>query len=253
MPHNEAINIREKVAFCQAIKSRLAKFDSTGLNKTDEEMETAIRQVIDGALVSSKVVDIFDAAGIKKPELSILSEEFLLEIKGMEHKNLALEVLRKLLNDEIKARARKNLVQSKKLMELLEESIKRYHNKIISAAEVVDKLIDLANDMKAMDRESSEIGLTDYEYAFYTAVSDNKSAKELMEKETLRKLAQVLFHKVKSNTTIDWTLKESVKANLKVIVKRTLRKYGYPPDMEKLATDLVLKQAELIAADIISQ
>ncbi|CAC9436592.1 Type I restriction-modification system, restriction subunit R (EC 3.1.21.3) [uncultured Gammaproteobacteria bacterium] len=247
IPHEQAMDVKEKVAFFQAVKARLVKFDSTGLGRSDEEIETTIRQVIDQALVSEQVIDVFDAAGIKKPDISILSEEFLLELKGMEHKNVALEVLKKLLNDELKSRSRKNLVKSKSLMEMLENAIKKYHNKVLTAAEVMDELIKLSKEIISMDDEASELGLTEFEYAFYTAVADNKSAKELMQHDKLRELAVVLTERVKQNASIDWTIKESVRAKLKVIIKRTLRQYGYPPDMQKLATEIVLKQAELIA------
>ena len=250
VPHEEAMDVKDEVAFFQAVKARLVKFDATGAGRTDEEMETAIRQVIDQALVSEQVIDIFDAAGIKKPDISILSEEFLLEIQGMEHKNVALEVLRKLLNDEIKARAKTNLVQSRSLMEMLEQSLARYHNKAITSAEVIEELIHLAKDIDEMDGEAEELGLTEFEYAFYTAVASNESAQELMQQEKLRELAVVLTERVRQNTSIDWTIKESVRAKLKVIVKRTLRQYGYPPDMQKLATDTVLKQAKLIAEEL---
>jgi len=250
IPHEQALDVKDEVSFYQAVKARLVKFDRTGTGKTDEEIETAIRQVIDQALVSEKVVDIFDAAGIKKPEISILSEEFLLEVKAMKHKNIALEVLKKILNDEIKARSKKNLVQSKTLMEMLEDSIKRYQNKVITAAEVIEELIELSKEIRDMDKEPQEMGLSDFEYAFYTAIADNKSARELMEKERLRELAVVLFEKVRQNASIDWTIKESARAKLKVMVKRTLRIYGYPPDMQALATETVLKQAELIADEL---
>jgi type I restriction enzyme, R subunit len=250
IPHEQAMDVKDEVAFFQAVKARLAKFDGTGEGKTDEEIETTIRQVIDKALVSEQVIDVFDAAGIKKPDISILSEEFLLELKGMEHKNVALEVLKKLLNDEIKTRSKKNLVKSKSLREMLENSIKKYHNKILTAAEVMDELIKLSKEIVNMDSEAKALGLTDFEYAFYTAVSDNDSAKELMGKDKLRELAVVLFEKVRKNASIDWTIKESVRAKLKVLIKRTLRQYGYPPDMQKLATETVLKQAELIANEL---
>jgi len=250
IPHEQALDVKDEVSFYQAVKARLVKFDRTGTGKTDEEIETAIRQVIDQALVSEKVVDIFDAAGIKKPEISILSEEFLLEVKAMKHKNIALEVLKKILNDEIKARSKKNLVQSKTLMEMLEDSIKRYQNKVITAAEVIEELIELSKEIRDMDKEPQEMGLSDFEYAFYTAIADNKSARELMEKERLRELAVVLFEKVRQNASIGWTIKESARAKLKVMVKRTLRIYGYPPDMQALATETVLKQAELIADEL---
>ena len=201
-------------------------------------------------LLSEQVIDIFDAAGLKKPEISILSEEFMLELKGMEHKNLALEVLRRLLNDEIKARMKTNLVQSKSLMEMLEQALKRYHNKAITSAQVIDELINLAKDIKEMDAQAEEMGLSEFEYAFYSAVANNESARELMQQDKLRELAVVLTERVRQNTSIDWTIKESVRAKLKVIVKRTLRQYGYLPDMQKLATDTVLKQAELIADEL---
>jgi type I restriction enzyme R subunit len=250
IPHDQAMDVKDEVAFFQAVKSRLVKFDSTGSGKTNVEIETAIRQVIDKALITEKVIDVFDAAGIKKPDISVLSEEFLLEVKNMEHKNLALEVLKKLLDDEIKARSRMNLVQSKTLMEMLENSIKKYHSKILTAAEVIDELIKLSKEIHEMDKEPDKMNLSAYEYAFYTAIANNESATELMGKDKLRELAVVIYQKVKENASIDWTIKESVKAKLKVIVKRVLRQYGYPPDMQMLATETVLKQAELIAEEL---
>ena len=250
IPHEQAMDVKDEVAFFQAVKARLVKFESTGAGKTIEENETTIRQVIDKALVSDKVIDIFDAAGIKKPNISILSEEFLMELKGMEHKNIALEVLKKILNDEIKSRSKKNLVKSKSLMEMLENAIKKYHNKVLTAAEVMDELIKMSKEIVHMDSEAKEMGLTEFEYAFYTAVAENDSAKELMKKDKLRELAVILTERVKANASIDWTIKESVRAKLKVIIKRTLRQFGYPPDMQKLATETVLKQAELIANEI---
>jgi len=250
IPHEQAMDVKDEVSFFQAVKARLTKFDGTGTGKTNEELETTIRQVIDQALVSEQVIDVFDAAGIKKPDISILSEDFLMELKGMEHKNVALEVLKKLLNDEIRARAKKNLVKSKSLMEMLENSIKKYHNKVLTAAEVIEELIKLSKDIVKMDDEAKAMNLSDFEYAFYTAVADNKSAKELMQQDKLRELAIKLTETIRKNASIDWTLKESVKAKLRVAVKRLLRKYGYPPDMQKLATDTVLKQAEMIANEL---
>lgn len=253
IPHDQAMDAKDEISFFQAVKARLAKFDSTGSGKTDEEIETTIRQVIDQALVSDQVIDVFDAAGIKKPDISILSDEFLMELKDMQHKNVALEVLKKLLNDEIKARTKTNLVQSKKLLEMLELSINRYHNKILTAAEVIDELIKLSKDIVEMDNEPKKMGLSDYEYAFYTAVANNDSAKELIEQDKLRELAVALTETIKNNTSIDWTIKESVRAKLKVAVKRLLRKYGYPPDMQLLATETVLKQAEMLAKELTSK
>ena len=253
IPHERAMAVKEEVSFFQAVKARLSKFGSTDADQSDEEVETTIRQVIDQALVSEQVIDVFDAAGIKKPDISILSDDFLLELKGMEHKNIALEVLKKLLNDEIKSRSKKNLVKSKSLMEMLESSIKKYQNKILTAAEVMDELIKLSKDIVNMDNEAEHLGLSDFEYAFYAAVSDNDSARELMEKGKLRELAIILSERVRQNASIDWTIKESVRAKLRVIIKRTLRQYGYPPDMQKLATETVLKQAEMIAEEITTE
>lgn len=250
IPHEQAMDVKDEVSFFQAVKARLAKFDGTGSGRTDEEIETTIRQVIDQALVSEQVIDVFDAAGIKKPDISILSEDFLMELKGMKHKNVALEVLKKLLNDEIKARTKKNLVMSRSLKEMLEDSIKKYHNKILTAAEVMEELIQLSKEIVNMDSEAKKLGLTDFEYAFYTAVANNDSAKQLMQQDRLRELAVILTERVKQNASIDWTIKESVRAKLKVIIKRTLRQYGYPPDMQKLATETVLKQAEMIAKEL---
>jgi type I restriction enzyme R subunit len=250
VPHEQAMDVKDEISFFQAVKARLVKFDSTGGGKSDEELETTIRQVIDKALVTEQVIDIFDASGIKKPDISVLSEEFLLEVQGMKHKNIALEVLKKLLNDEIKIRSKTNLVQSKSLMEMLENSIKKYHNKIITAVEVIDELMKMAREIHEMDSEPKEMGLSEFEYAFYTAVANNDSATELMGKDKLRELAVVLTERVKANASIDWTIKDSVRSKLKVIVKRTLRQFGYPPDMQLLATETVLKQAELIADEL---
>ena len=250
IPHEQAMDAKDEVGFFQAIKARLTKFDSPSEGRSNEELETTIRQVIDQALVSEQVVDVFDAAGIKKPDISILSDEFLAELKDYEHKNIALEVMKKLLNDELKARAKTNLVQSKTLLEMLENALKRYQNKIITAAEVMDELIGMSKDLVAADSEAAAMGLSEYEYAFYTAVASNDSARELMQQDKLRELAVVLTQKIRENATIDWAIKENVRAKLKVIVKRLLRQYGYPPDMQLLATETVLKQAEMIASEL---
>ena len=250
IPHEQAMDVKDEVGFFQAVKARLVKYDSVESGRSNEEIETTIRQVIDQALVSEKVIDVFDAAGIKKPDISILSDEFLAELKGYEHKNVALEVLKKLLNDELKIRAKRNLVQSRSLMEMLEAAIKKYHNKILTAAEVMDELIKVSKEIVAADDEAKHMGLSDFEYAFYTAVANNDSARELMQQDKLRELAVVLTQRVRDNASIDWTIKENVRAKLKVIVKRTLRQFGYPPNMELLATETVLKQAEMIANEL---
>lgn len=252
VPNEAAMDVKDEVAFFQAVKARLCKFDQTGSGMSDEEVETTIRQVIDKALVSEKVIDLFDAAGIKKPDISILSEEFLMELKGMEHKNIALEVLRKLLEGEIKARSKFNVVEGRTLIEMLDSSITRYHNKVLTAAEVIDELIKLSKTIVEKDKDAENMGLTTYEYAFYSAVADNESARDLMGKDKLRELAVVLTETIRKNTTIDWTIKENVRAKMKVAVKRLLRKFGYPPDMQLLATETVLKQAEMMAEEIVN-
>lgn len=253
IPNEHAMDVKDEVAFFQAVKARLCKFNERGTGHNDEEIETTIRQVIDKALASEKVIDIFDAAGIKKPDISILSEEFLMELKDMEHKNIAMEVLRKLLEDEIKARSKYNVVESQSLMEMLDRSITRYHNKVITAAEVIDELIKLSKTIVEKDEDAKKMGLSTYEYAFYSAVANNESAKELMGKDKLRELAVVLTETIRKNASIDWTIKENVRAKMKVAVKRLLRRYGYPPDMQLLATETVLKQAEKIAEEIVNE
>ena len=246
VPDERAMAIKDELAFFQAVKARLSKFER-GEGKSQEEIDSAIRQLVDEAVVSDQVVDIFDAAGIKKPDISILSDEFMEEIKGMQHKNIALELLKKILNDEIRSRSRKNMVQSKALSEMLENAIKRYQNNLLSAAEIIEELIELAKEIKAADGRGDSLGMTEDELAFYDALEVNDSAVKVLGDEQLREIARELVEKVKKNATIDWTVKESVRAKLKVIVKRILRKYGYPPDKQFTATETILKQAELLA------
>lgn len=195
------------------------------------------------AAIDFAILDTSD----QNPELSILDDSFLEEMRDMKHKNLALEVLKKLLNDEIRIRAKHNIVQSRTLMEMLESSIKRYQNNLITAAEIIQEMIELAKEIKEADKRGEQMGLSRDELAFYDAVANNQSAKDLLGNEVLLKLARVLVERVKANASIDWTVKESVKKKLKVVVKRTLRQYGYPPDMQKLATETVLQQAEALA------
>lgn len=247
IPHSEAMDAKEEVGFFQAVKSRLQKFDNRSSGRSDEEMDSAIRQVIDKAIVTDGVIDIYDAAGIKKPDISILSEDFLMEIKDMKHKNIAIETLKKLLKDEISVRAKTNITQSRTLMEMLENSIKRYQNKVLTAVEVLEEIIDLANHIKEQDQADEATGMSKEELAFYYAIAENKSAQEVMESDVLRELAIYVTEVVRQNATIDWNIKESVRARLRVMVRRALRKFGYPPDMQKLAIETVLKQAELMA------
>ncbi|PIP26754.1 MAG: DEAD/DEAH box helicase [Candidatus Moranbacteria bacterium CG23_combo_of_CG06-09_8_20_14_all_40_16] len=250
-PRPEAMAIKEALAFFQAVKVRLVKFESAGGKGRDsEEIETAIRQIVDKALASEGVIDIFSAAGIKKPDVSILSEEFLAEVRGMDRKNLALELMKKLLNNEIDSIKSKNIVLGRKFSEMLDDVLKRYQSNILTAAEIIEEMIGMAREIRGEGDRKKKLGLvTDYEVAFYDALTNNASAKEVLSHEVLRELACVLVDKVKENTSIDWTIRESARAKLRVMIKRTLNKFGYPPDMQKLATDLILKQAELFADD----
>jgi len=248
VPSEEAIKVRDDVAFVQAVRARLSKFD-TGGGKSEDELDSAIKQIISKAVSSDKVIDIFSAAGIKKPDISILSDEFLAEVKGMPHKNLALELLRKLLNDEIKARSRKNLVQGRSFAEMLEKSIRKLQNKALDSAQIISELIELAKKIREATKRGEELKLSDDELAFYDALEVNDSAVKVLGDDTLRSIARELVETVRKNVTIDWTLKESIQAKLKVMVKRILRKYGYPPDKQQKATETVLEQATLICKD----
>lgn len=251
VPHLKALEIKDEVGFFQAIKARLTKFEPRGTGKSDAEIETAIRQIVDKAVVSEGVVDVFDAAGIKKPDISILSDEFLEEVKHMERKNLALELLKKLLNDEIKMRTRKNLIQSKKLSEMLENAIKKYQNNLLTSAQVIEELIKIAKEIREADTRGKSLNLSEDELAFYDALANNESAKQVLGDKQLAIIALEVFKSVKGNATIDWTLKESVRARLRRDVKRILNRYGYPPDEQLLAMENILKQAELMANEII--
>jgi len=247
VPSLPAMEIKEEVGFFQAVKARLTKFEPTGNGKGDAEIETAIRQIVDKAVVVDGIIDIFNAAGIKKPDISILSDDFLKEIQGMKRKNLALELLKKILDDEIKIRTKKNFIQSKKLSDMLDAAIKKYQNNLLTTAQVIEELIQIAKEIKVFDERGEDLGLMEDEVAFYDALAMNESAIEVLGDDTLRDLARILVEKVKANTTIDWTIKESVQAKLRVIVKRILRQYSYPPDKQKLATENILQQAELFA------
>lgn len=249
VPHDEALKIRDDVGFFQIVRSGLAKTTVTA-GKPQEELDSAIRQIISKAIVSDKVIDIFDAVGLKKPDISILSDEFLAEVKRMPHKNLAFELLRKLLNDEIKTRSKKNLIQGKSFAEMLEKAIKKYQNKSIETAQVIEELIELAKEMREARLRGEKLNLNEEELAFYDALEVNDSAVKVLGDEKLVIIARELVDTVHKNVTIDWTLKESVQAKLRVMVKRILKKYGYPPDKQKKATETVLEQAKLICKDL---
>jgi type I restriction enzyme R subunit len=212
-------------------------------------LELAIRQIVSRAVASDGVIDIFEAAGLKKPDISILSDEFLAEIRGMPHKNLAVEMLRKLLEGEIRTRGRKNIVQGRAFSQLLEDAIRRYQNRAIETAQVIEELIALAKDMREADRRGENLGLTEDEIAFYDALEVNDSAVKVLGDETLRTIAQELARTVRENVRIDWTARENVRAQMRVMVKRILRRYGYPPDKQARATELVLEQAEVLCRD----
>ena len=248
VPHEKALEIRDDVAFFQAVRSVLTKSTRDG-RRSPEEIELAIRQIVSKAVSSDEVIDIFAAAGLKKPDISILSDEFLAEVRGMPQRNLAVEMLRKLLEGEIKARGRKNIVQARSFAELLENAIKKYQNRAIETAQVIEELISLAKDLREADQRGKKLGLTDDEVAFYDALEVNDSAVAILGDETLRLIAQELVKAVRNSITIDWTVRENVRAKMRVIIKRILRKYGYPPDKQACATELVLEQTEVICKD----
>jgi type I restriction enzyme R subunit len=252
VPHPKAFEIRDDLAFFQAIKARFNKFDDQTKTRTNEEIETAIRQIINDAIISSEVVDVFDAAGIRKPDISILSDEFLDEILHMERKNLALELLKRLLNDEIKTRSQFNLVQGRKFSDMLAEAVKRYQNGLITSAQIIEELIQIAVNIREADKRGEQMNLRVDELAFYDALADNPTAEAVLGDVTLKQIAHELVESVRRNTSIDWQLKESVQARLRVMVKRILRKYKYPPDDPTtgeytVSVTKVLDQAELLA------
>ena len=252
VPHPKAMEIRDDLALFQAIKARFAKFDDQTRTRTNQEIETAIRQIINDAIISEEVVDVFDAAGIKKPDISILSDEFLAEIQGMKRQNLALELLKRLLNDEIKTRGKTNLVQGRKFSEMLADAVKRYQSGLIDSAKMIEELIRLAKDIREADKRGEKMNLRPDELAFYDALADNPTAEAVLGDYTLKLIAHELVEIVQKNTSIDWQVKESVQAKLRVLVKRLLRKYKYPPDDPTtgeytVSVTKVLDQAGLLA------
>jgi len=256
VPHPKAIAIRDDLSFFQAIKARITKLRESTKKRSDEEVETAIRQIISDALISTEVIDIFQAAGLQNPEISglnILSDEFLAELKDMPRKNLALELLRRLLNDEIKKRSTRNIIQSKKFSEMLADAIKRYQNNAITAAEIIEELIKLAKDLKEADQRGENLNLDFRELAFYDALEVNDSAVKVLGDEILKTIARELVASVKNSVTIDWDKKESIQAKMRVMIKRILKKYGYPPDKQEQAVKTVLEQAKLLADDFYEQ
>jgi len=248
VPNEKVLAIRDDVGFFQAVRARIIK-TSPEHEMQEENVEQAIRQIISRAVASDEVIDIFKSAGLKKPDISILSDEFLADLQNMPQRNVAIELLRKLLDDEIKLRSRKNLVQSRSFAEMLERTIRSYQNRAIEVAEVVAELIELARQMREAGKRGEALNLTEDELAFYDALEVNDSAVKVLGDDTLKGIARELVRKVHENATIDWTLKENVRAKLRVMVKKTLRQYGYPPDKQAKATQTVLEQAEVIAKD----
>jgi type I restriction enzyme R subunit len=230
------------------VRAVLAK-SMPGEHKTDEDLDHAIRQIISKAVVSGEVVDVFAAAGLKKPDLSILSDEFLAEVRGMPQRNLAIELLQKLLKGEIKARSKRNVVQARSFAELLEQAVRKYQNRAIGTAQVIEELIGLAKEMRQAERRGEDLGLSDDELAFYDALETNDSAVKVLGEPTLKGIARELAETVRKNVTIDWTVRDNVRAQLRVLVKRILRKHGHPPDKQEKATQTVLEQAEVLSQE----
>ncbi|MDE0283656.1 MAG: type I restriction endonuclease subunit R [Gammaproteobacteria bacterium] len=247
VPHDKAIRIRDDVAFFQAVQSVLAKRASTEA-RPEEDLDHAVRQIISRAVASEGVIDIFAAAGLEKPDISILSDEFLVEVRGMPQRNLAVELLQKLLKGELSARRRKNVVQARSFAEMLEQTLRKYQNRAVEAAQVIEELIQLARDLREANARGEKLGLGEEELAFYDALETNDSAVQVLDDETLRTIARELVETVRNNVTIDWTLRENVRAHLRRLVKRILRKHGYPPDKQEKATRTVLEQAEVLSA-----
>ena len=248
VPHEDAIRIRDDVAFFQAVQSVLAKRAAANA-RPEEELDHAVRQIISRAVASEGVIDIFAAAGLEKPDISILSEEFLAEVRGMPQRNLAVELLQKLLQGEVATRRRKNVVQARSFAQMLEQTLRRYQNRAVEAAQVIEELIQIARELREAAARGEKLGLSEDELAFYDALETSDSAVQVLGDETLRSIAQELVETVRGNVTIDWTLRENVRANLRRLVKRTLRRHGYPPDKQEKATRTVLEQAEVLSAD----
>jgi len=248
VPNDQALAIRDDVSFFQTIRAAFVKATPTE-GKTQEELDTAIRQIVSKAVAAGEVIDIFSAIGLKSPDISILSDEFLQEVRGLPQRNLALELLEKLLKDELKVRSRKNLVQARSFGEMLERSIRQYQNRSIETAKIIADLIELAKEMRQARNRGQELGLTEDELAFYDALEVNDSAVKVLGDETLRTIARELVTNIRKNLTIDWTVKESVRAKLRTTVKHLLRKYKYPPDKQEKAVQTILEQSELLCRD----
>ena len=243
---DEAKVLRDEVAFMQAVKVILTKRDITARKQTDEQRETAIRQIISQAVVSESVVDIFDAVGLEKPNIGLLDDDFLAQVKNLPEKNLAVELLQRLLEGEVKSKFATNVVQQRKFSELLTNVITRYQNRSIETAQVMEELVEMARKFRQAASRGEQLGLSDDEVRFYDALANNESAVKELNDETLKKIAHELTENLRQNITVDWAQRESVRAKLRLMVKRILRKYKYPPDQQEAAVELVLQQAEVI-------
>jgi type I restriction enzyme R subunit len=246
VPHERTVEIRDEVGFFQFVRTCIQKLTQTTRKYSDQQMETAIRQIVSDSLVTDKVVDVFDAAGLKKPEIAILSEEFLAEVQEMKHKNLAAELLQRLMKDQIRERGKVNLVQSRKFSEMLEKTLRSYHNNLITSSQVIEEMLQMARDFREADKRGEDLGFTKEEYAFYEALEVNDSAVQILGDEILRTIARELMDYIRNNTSLDWSFKENVRAKMRVKIKAILRKHGYPPDKAAVATETILKQSELI-------
>ena len=248
VPHPDALRIRDEVAYFQTVRAAIMKTD-TGRGTSDEELDMAVRQIVSKAVSTDEVVDVFKVAGLEHPDISVLDDRFLAEVRDMPRRNLAVELLQKLLRDEVTVRFRRNLVESRRFSEMLQSAVIQYQNRAITSAQVIEELITLAKEIRESKDRGEQLGLTEDEVAFYDALETNDSAVAVLGDATLKKIAQELVGTVRRNATIDWSLRESARAKMRVMVKRLLRKYGYPPDKQEHATQLVLAQAEVVCEE----
>ena len=248
VPNGKVLEIKDHVGFFQALKAYIKKISPVS-GPTEDDYDTAIKQIVSDSIASGEIIDVFKAAGLDKPEVSILSDEFLEEVRGLGRKNVALEILRKLLNDEIRSLMKRNIIKGKSFAEMLEATLVKYQNRTIEAAQVIAELINLAKEMRGEVEKGKETGLSDDEIAFYDALAENENAKLELGDETLKKIAKELVVMMRENATIDWTLRDAIKARMRIYIKKLLKKYNYPPDKQEGATQLVLLQAEAIGKD----
>ena len=244
---DESKKLRKEIAFLSAVKVAISKCTSVDQKRTLEERNSVLKQILDNAVVAEGVTDLFSLCGLEKPDISLLSEEFLEEVRHMPYKNLAIELLEKLLRDSIRHRSRTNVVLEMKYSERLKETLRKYNNRAIETAQVIEELIQMSKDIQEDIKREADLGLNHDEVAFYDALANNESAVREMGDEILKKIAVEITEKLKKSTTVDWQVRESVRAHLRILVRRTLQKYKYPPDKADEAIELVLKQAEVLS------